>query len=179
MSNPFLTPFTPAARLEKLRRERFRIGVYTSLAGLGIFLVTMLFQGCQRTDAPADPVAAPAPQDGVSNALVVFQPGPTPETVTVSNAAPAAPAITNDAPATSTGTAVPAIPAKASSGSEPAKERLHSAASRPATYTVKPGDTLTQIARTHHTTVAAIRAANSLKTDRILVGSRLTLPAAR
>lgn len=47
------------------------------------------------------------------------------------------------------------------------------------TYTVKPGDTLTRIARSHGTTVAALRAANQLKTDRINVGKKLKVPAAK
>jgi LysM repeat protein len=43
-------------------------------------------------------------------------------------------------------------------------------------YTVKSGDTLSTIARLHSTTVKAIRAANSLTTDRIKVGDKLKLP---
>jgi LysM repeat protein len=46
-------------------------------------------------------------------------------------------------------------------------------------YAVKPGETLTRIAKQHGTTVKAIRAANNLKTDRLLVGQKLKLPAAR
>ena len=43
-------------------------------------------------------------------------------------------------------------------------------------YTVKSGDTLIKIATEHHTTAKAIRAANSLKTDRITVGPKLKMP---
>jgi LysM repeat protein len=45
------------------------------------------------------------------------------------------------------------------------------------TYTVKSGDTLTKIATTHGTTIKALRAANSLKTDGIKVGQKLKIPA--
>jgi len=45
-------------------------------------------------------------------------------------------------------------------------------------YVVKRGDNLTKIAKEHGTTVKALRAANSLKTDRIVVGQELKLPAA-
>jgi LysM repeat protein len=45
-------------------------------------------------------------------------------------------------------------------------------------HVVKRGDNLTKIAKQHGTTVKALRAANSLKTDRILVGQKLKLPAA-
>ncbi len=44
-------------------------------------------------------------------------------------------------------------------------------------YQVKSGDTLTKIASEHHTSVKAIRAANSLRTDRITVGQKLKVPA--
>lgn len=43
-------------------------------------------------------------------------------------------------------------------------------------YRVKRGETLTRIARQHGTTVKALRAANNLKTDRLLVGQRLRIP---
>ncbi len=45
------------------------------------------------------------------------------------------------------------------------------------TYTVKSGDSLTKIASQFGTTVKAIRAANSLKTDKIRVGQQLKVPA--
>ncbi len=45
------------------------------------------------------------------------------------------------------------------------------------TYTVKSGDNLTKIAARFGTTVKALRAANSLKTDSIKVGQKLKVPA--
>jgi LysM repeat protein len=45
------------------------------------------------------------------------------------------------------------------------------------TYTVKPGDNLTKIARSHGSSVADIRAANGLSSDRINVGQVLTIPS--
>jgi LysM repeat protein len=44
-------------------------------------------------------------------------------------------------------------------------------------YVVKSGDYLVKIARQNHVTVKALRAANNLKTDRIAVGQKLTIPA--
>ena len=44
-------------------------------------------------------------------------------------------------------------------------------------YTVKSGDTLNRIATEHHTSVRAIRAANNLRSDRIMVGQKLRIPA--
>ncbi len=46
-------------------------------------------------------------------------------------------------------------------------------------YVVKPRDTLGRIARTHHTTVKALKAANGLTSDRIVVGRSLKLPQSR
>ncbi len=43
-------------------------------------------------------------------------------------------------------------------------------------YTVKPGDSLGKIAKAHGTTANAIKAANSLKTDRINIGQKLVIP---
>jgi LysM repeat protein len=46
-------------------------------------------------------------------------------------------------------------------------------------YVVKAGDTLGRIARTHQTTVQAIKAANGLTSDRIAVGHSLKMPQPR
>jgi LysM repeat protein len=68
--------------------------------------------------------------------------------------------------------------AAASAGSAPvaagAPEETDNSAA--ATYTVKSGDTLTRIAKTHGTTVKALKAENSLTTDRIKVGQKLKIP---
>jgi len=47
------------------------------------------------------------------------------------------------------------------------------------TYRVKRGDTLSSIARSFRTTVAALRSWNGLKSDRLMPGDRLTVYAAR
>jgi LysM repeat protein len=46
-------------------------------------------------------------------------------------------------------------------------------------YTVKANDNLTRIAKRTGTTVAALKAANGLKTDQLHVGQKLKLPAAK
>jgi len=45
------------------------------------------------------------------------------------------------------------------------------------TYKVKSGDTLTKIATDHGVTVRALRTANNLTTDKIVVGQELKIPA--
>lgn len=45
------------------------------------------------------------------------------------------------------------------------------------TYTVKSGDNLTRIARRYGTTPQALRAANNLNSDRIVVGQKLVIPS--
>lgn len=44
-------------------------------------------------------------------------------------------------------------------------------------YTVKPGDTLTKIAKSHGVTVSQLRNSNNLKTSRVNVGQKLKIPA--
>jgi LysM repeat protein len=51
-------------------------------------------------------------------------------------------------------------------------------ASNGSVHVVKPGDTLTRIARQHGTTIRALKEANNLKTERLLVGDKLKLPTA-
>ena len=49
----------------------------------------------------------------------------------------------------------------------------------PSRYVVKAGDTLGRIARAHRTTVQALKAANGLTSDRIVVGHSLKMPEPR
>lgn len=61
----------------------------------------------------------------------------------------------------------------------PASAPTHASAkasASPSRYVVKTGDTLGRIARAHRTTVQAIKAANGLTSDRIVVGKSLRMP---
>jgi len=52
-------------------------------------------------------------------------------------------------------------------------------ATKPAlVYVVKPGDTLSHIAKLHGTTVKTLKAVNGLDGDMIAVGTKLKLPTA-
>jgi LysM repeat protein len=91
------------------------------------------------------------------------------QTLHVPQAADASPA---PAAATS-GNAVP--PAISAAPSEQAAPKADS----PGTpYVVKRGDTLDRIAKAHGTTAKAVKAANGLTTDRVVVGKTLKLPEA-
>jgi LysM repeat protein len=179
MSNPFLTPGTPAVRLEMQRQERFRLGVYCTLAALGVFLGAMLFQGCQKEQAnspssqlPGDATSAIAERAVPAQLGVGSDSTVTDTAVSASNQVAQSPAVSLPGSVPEpTATNMP-LDASQLSAPEPA---VHAAAA-PSTSTVRRGDTLTKIARTHHTTVAAIKSANSLKTDRIVAGTRITLP---
>lgn len=69
--------------------------------------------------------------------------------------------------------AAPVKPTKAAGGTGAAP----APADADGTYTVKSGDNLGKIAKSHGTTVAKLREANGLKTDQIKVGQKLKVPA--
>ncbi len=78
------------------------------------------------------------------------------------------------APAASATRPVTASPAKI----EPPKVSAPAASGPATTYTVKKGDSLSVIAYKHGIQTSALRAANNLKSDRILVGQKLKIPGA-
>jgi LysM repeat protein len=71
---------------------------------------------------------------------------------------------------------IPAAPAPTASAATGAASTGGASTSGEQTYTVKSGDNLSSIAKEKGTTVKALRAANSLKTDRITVGQKLKIP---
>lgn len=68
---------------------------------------------------------------------------------------------------------IPAPSAPAAVGTVPVVD----AGTGQTTYSVKSGDSLSKIATQFHTTVAALKSANGLSTDRIKVGDKLKIPA--
>ena len=86
------------------------------------------------------------------------------QTLKVPAPAPAAPSTVSTAGAAATGTPPPvahAAPGAVGAGS----------------YTVKPGDNLTKIAKAHGITVNQLRAANGIKTTQVQAGKVLKIPA--
>jgi LysM repeat protein len=154
-SNPFQIPAClQRADSEQRRRERFKKGFIAVVAAVVVLLIGLLIEGCvsekATTPPPAQKIAElPAPQP--SQPLVVQKP--------ISNPQP------NLAPA--------AKPAPVISGNAAA-----TASHAETLYVVKSGDTLTRIARVHGTTVKALKSANSLDGDRLIVGAKLKIPQA-
>ena len=133
------------------------------MAAVVALLVVLLIEGCMSEHAKT--------ASTTSNAIVV-QPEPTP---TDAASAPEAKPVT--APLTqpvATPAVAPAAPAPA-----PAPTKAAPGSPRPQMlYVVKPGDSLSRIARLHHTTVKDLKAINSLDTDMIAVGAKLKVPQA-
>jgi LysM repeat protein len=133
-------------------------GAETTAAAAGAAKEYIVVQG----DTPAKI----AKQHGVSvKDLLAANPGLHPRKLQIKQklVIPAAPAATTPAAAATT----PGTPAPAGAAAEAGK-----------VHVVKRGDNLTKIAKQHGTSVKALRAANSLKTDRIVEGQKLTIPAA-
>jgi LysM repeat protein len=154
-SNPFQIPAClQRADSEQRRRERFKKGFIAGLAVVVILLVGLLIEGCMSektaTPPPVPKVAGlPVPQP--NQPLVVQQPNSNPQPNLAATTKPA-----------------PAIPGNAAAIASHA-ETL---------YVVKSGDTLTRIARVHGTTVKALKSANSLDGDHLVVGEKLKIPQA-
>jgi cytoskeletal protein RodZ len=154
-SNPFQIPAClQRADSEQRRRERFKKGFIAGVAVVVILLVGLLIEGCMSekatTPTPAPKVAElPPPQPG--QILVVQKPNPCPQ---------------------------PNLNATTKPASSSSANVVATASHSETLYVVKSGDTLTRIAKAHGTTIKALRAANSLEGDRLLVGAKLKIPEA-
>ena len=182
MANPFGLPRAILAERESRRRRRFQLGVYTALSVATVLLAGMLIQGCRSQRSSLAASAAEEPVKLANNTVVdtstnlLLDPAPEPaaETNYVSpgsdslpdNVTLPGPAI---APATQAITARPLVPGRTLRKSLPPRNP-------PGVYVVKPGDTLTRIARAHGWTVQDLKTANHLKSDRIFAGEKLKLP---
>jgi LysM repeat protein len=168
-SNPFRIP-TCFERAEQLRRQnRFKKGVVAMVAAVTALLVILLVQGCMSEHAKtsANP-ASPQTRAVAANGPLTVSPAkpasvPTNPTLAATPAATPAPSL---APVVNPTLAVPAA---APVAPRPQMQPV---------YVVKPGDTLTRIARNYRTTVGALKSLNRLESDTIIVGATLKLPAA-
>jgi LysM repeat protein len=159
-SNPFQIPTClQRADSQQRRRERFKKGFIAAVVAVVILLVGLLIEGCmtEKTTATAPPApkvtqSTGVPESWTNPALAAEQkPKPCPQ--------PNLGATSQTAPVVS-------------------KEKAATASQPEALYVVKSGDSLTRIAKAHGTTVKALKAANGLVNDRIVVGAKLKIPTA-
>jgi len=155
-SNPFQIPVClQRADSEQRRRERFKKGFIAVVAAIVVLLVGLLIEGCMTEKAAnlaPSPKVTDLPTPRQSQPVSAAQkPDLNSQLNPVEPRQPAAFVANGDA----------AVANHA--------ETL---------YVVKPGDSLTRIAKTHGTTVKALKAANSLDNDRIVVGAKLKIPTA-
>ena len=136
-----------------------------------VFCLALLFQGCKHhqlgTEIPAEVSAAAQPIEAVSStfqSVEAMQPQSIPSNQPI---APQAKPLVK-APVLQ---AVPAHPAAPPMVGPPTASSL--------VYIIKRGDSLFGIAKAHGTTVQAIKVANQLSGDRILVGKSLKIPTVR
>ena len=154
-SNPFQIPSCLQASLQQRRRERFKKGVITVVAGTTVLLAVLLILGCNSEHARAA------------------------SAMTVASDVSAAASATELQMASTQTSSVPSPIVALAVGPVVSKEGATVTTSQPATvYVVKPADTLSRIAKIHGTTVKAVKAANGLDSDRIAIGMKLKLPEA-
>jgi len=158
--NPFQIPDCFKLDIEQRRRERFKKTVVTAVAISAAVVVGLLIEGCVSEKSQT--------HTGVNTAENTVQ---TPGEIVVSAPAPQSP----EAGQTLSQSTLPVQ-------SRPVALVPNTAtpvqATGAAVYFVKSGDTLSHIAKTHGITVKALKAANNLATDRIVVGEQLKIPTA-
>ena len=170
MANPFSAPTAYQADQQKLRRERVKITFYAIIGTLVVFCLALLFQGCKHYEPNAENPITALPSDRISSDLPPV--ANVSEPVISSNledVPPTAPVI-EPAPVVST----PAV--SAAPESKPVVT-VPEPAPTETLYVIKRGDSLSAIAKAHQTTVKALKAANGLTSDRILIGKTLKIPA--
>ena len=155
--NPFLPAGSLIAERQRRNRTQFKVAVYAALAAHAMLVLGLLIQGC-KSDDPANGASGPEPAGpaaSVANPTPKAQPQPQANQLAPRAAPTAAPALSRQPPARS-------IPQTGSAD---------------LIYLVKSGDTLPRIAKAHGTTAQALRAANGLTNDRLVVGMKLKMPA--
>lgn len=179
-SNPILPPGSPLQGPQRDNNSKLLVSMVLIVAVHACVLSALLIQGCKRQDTGKE--SAVATNEEPPFARVPAPPTPAPEQPTASAVPSVATPQTNtpvlpppQAAASNFVVTPPPMemvaPGAAPSAAKPA------VSGNPSVYVVKKGDTLTRVAKAHGVSVPAIRAANALKTDRLLVGQKLKIPA--
>lgn len=164
--NPFQVPSCFKLAIEQRRRERFKKTVFTVVIATITLLIGLLIEGCVSEHSQLDTGVA-------ENSTAPPAPKPAPTTEVVAPEQKLAPVMFSKAPSVS----MPTQPA--ATAARPATTPLQTRKTTGETiYVVKSGDTLTRIAKTHGTTIKALKSANNLASDKILAGEKLKVPAA-
>lgn len=159
IANPFQIPSCLKADLQRRRQERFKKFVVATVAASAGLLVVLLIVGCMneqsRSATTTIKSAEAAPVERKQVAAVVPK---------------VAPALSLNSEVS---LSVVAVAPVASRSSAPTAVNAGETV-----YVVKSGDTLSRIARLYRTTTEALKAANGLNHDKIVVGAKLKLPTA-
>ncbi|HXP63664.1 MAG TPA: LysM peptidoglycan-binding domain-containing protein [Dongiaceae bacterium] len=156
MPNPFLPAGSLMAERQRRNRAHFKLAVYVVLTAHAMLVLGLLIEGCKSDDpALGRPPAAGSIPPTAGGDLTLTAPA------RVAGPGAIAPADKGDLrlPA---GAAGPGAIAPRGRGD--------------LIYVVKSGDTVPHIAKAHGTTAQALRTANSLKNDRLVVGMKLKVP---
>jgi LysM repeat protein len=157
-SNPFVPTITLIDLPQRNRREQFKIGLYTVLIAQLLLVLGMLMFNGTRTAAFGSGAYEALPLKAETTTPAVTQSeSRVGDTTAASSPAPTSASLIQP---------VSQITSLASSAGQSAE----------ISYVVKSGDTLSRIARVHGTTVKAIKSANSLDTERLVVGRKLKIP---
>jgi LysM repeat protein len=157
--NPFQIPTCFKLDIEQRRRERFKKTVVTAVIVSVAVVIGLLIEGCVSEKSQAN--------DEQNQATIQTPAQPAVEAPSQRVQEPVSQISLPVQPCP-----VATVPKQTAAPADP--PHITGAA----VYLVKSGDSLTRIAKTHHTTIKAIKDANHLATDRLSVGEKLEIPAA-
>jgi LysM repeat protein len=162
--NPFQIPTCFKLDIEHRRRERFKKTVVTAVIVSIAVVIGLLIEGCVSEKSQAKAGEA---QPAATTTTTTDVTAPEPETI---------PAKSAQQPVSQT--AFPVQPCPVATVNQTAAPADPPHITVAAVYLVKSGDSLSRIAKTHGTTIKALKLANNLSTDRISVGEQLKIPSA-
>lgn len=151
-TNPFQIPTAYQIELENRRRNRVKKTVMIAIGATTALLVGLLIEGCvsehSKSAAAPSPSQAIADQPAASTVAAAHTPSSIPQPT--SAVKPAA-----------------VVPPPATTAAVKTAETI---------YVVKSGDTLSKIAKSHGVSIKALKSANDLASDHIVVGAKLKMP---
>jgi LysM repeat protein len=157
--NPFQIPSCFKLDIEQRRRERFKKTVVGSVILSIAVVVGLLIEGCvsERSEVTPPPASVRVAQ------------------VSAPQTSQASPAQASQPQNLQTSLPKQLCPVAMEKAATPVDLPPSTGG---VVYQVKSGDTLSRIAKSHGTSVKALKSANRLDTDRIVVGEKLKIPTA-